>query len=187
LIDFSVNGLEVGTAGNDGRTSVLSVASGEPLEVSVRASAFLNEEPIPWIKDRPLQQKPYWHVERARVSGTRKVPVELIVNGESVETIEIDADGRIEDLKFDYVPDRSCWVAMRVFPSSHTNPVFVEVDGKPIRASKRSAQWCLDAIDACWNSKVGNTYARDREAAEAAYEFAREAYREILAESHDDR
>ena len=81
----------------------------------------------------------------------------------------------------------SSWIAIRVFPSSHTNPIFVEVDGKPIRASKRSAQWCLDAVDTCWNQKVKQTASRRKEAAAAAYDVARKAYAEVLAEAFDDR
>ncbi len=81
------------------------------------------------------------------------MPVELIVNGESVERREIEADGDINDVSFDFTPKQSSWVALRVFATAHTNPIFVEVDDKPIRASRKSAQWCLDAVDVCWNSK----------------------------------
>jgi hypothetical protein len=74
-----------------------------------------------------------------------------------------------------------------VFASSHTNPVFVELDGAPIRASKRSAQWCLDAVDVCWKAKSRATReGAEREAAEKAYEVARQAYRKILAECAAD-
>jgi hypothetical protein len=75
------------------------------------------------------------------------VPVELVVNGHAVERQEIVADGKVNELTFEYTPERSSWIAVRIFPSSHTNPIFVEVDGQPIRASKRSAQWCLDAVE----------------------------------------
>jgi hypothetical protein len=187
LIDFQVDGLGVGEKGNGDRASFLAIKKGEPLRIEVRASAFLEEEPREEIRNKPLDQKPYWHVERSRIGGTRKVPVELIVNGQSVETQEIVADGSLHDLTFDFTPERSSWVAVRIFPSSHTNPVFVEVDGQPIRASKRSAQWCLDAVDICWKSKVGQTREHEREAAKAAYDAAAAAYRRILAEAYDDR
>ena len=81
------------------------------------------------------------------------MPVELIVNGQAVDKKLVEADGRIEDVEFQYQPDQSSWIAIRVFPAAHTNPIFVELDGAPIRASKRSAQWCLDAVDRCWESK----------------------------------
>jgi len=186
LFDFNVNGLGVGEPGKEGRPSVLAVNKGEGLKVGVQAAALLEETPRDDIRSLPLSQKPYWHVERARVGDTRNVPVELIVNGHSVETKTIPADGRIEDVEFDYTPEFSSWVALRIFPSSHTNPVFVEVDGKPIRASKRSAQWCLDAVDVCWEAKLPNTRESERDEAAAAYDVARQAYRAILQESHDD-
>ena len=51
--------------------------------------------------------------------------VELIVNGESVETIELQADGHVEDLQFNYKPKRSCWVAVRIFPRVIDTPWIV--------------------------------------------------------------
>ena len=84
-----------------------------------------------------------------------RVPVELIVNGQAVARQEIEADGEVHELEFSYSPDISSWVALRIFPSSHTNPIFVEVDHKPIRPSRRSAEWCLQAVDVCWEMKQG--------------------------------
>ncbi|MEX2141904.1 MAG: CehA/McbA family metallohydrolase [Pirellulales bacterium] len=183
LLDFTANGLGVGKKGQDGRTSVLATKAGEPVKIKVRAAALLGEKPDDALRRRPLEQKPYWHVERARIGDTRRIPVELVVNGEAVERKEIDADGDINDLAFEFTPKQSSWVALRVFASSHTNPIFVEVDGKPIRASRKSAQWCLDAVDVCWNAKRNIIRAPEREAAAAAYDVARQAYRKILDES----
>ena len=186
LFDFTVNGLGVGEEGDGGRASYLAVKKGESLDVRVQAAALLAEEPREDIRSRPLDQKPYWHVERARVGNSRRVPVELIVNGAAVETQEIDADGSVHDLTFEYRPDRSSWIALRIFPAAHTNPVFVEVDGKPIRASKRSAQWCIDAVDVCWNSKKERIRESERAEAKAAYDKSKADYQKILAEAHDD-
>lgn len=186
LFDFRVNGLGVGEPGDGDRPSVLAVKSGEPLAIEVQTAALLEETPRDDIRSRPLDQQPYWHVERARIGDTRSVPVELIVNGQPVAKQTIEADGKIRELKFDYTPERSSWVALRIFPSSHTNPVFVEVDGKPIRASRRSAEWCLKSVDQCWSKKEPATRAEEKQAAAAAYEVAREAYRKILAETTVD-
>ena len=153
LLDMQVGELQLGTPGKDGRPSVLAAKAEQSLPVKARAAAWLSEKPDNSIRSRPLDEKPYWHVERARIGDSRKVPVELIVNGESVARKEIVADGTIHDVAFDFTPKQSSWVALRIFPSAHTNPVFVEVDGKPIRANKRSAQWCLDAVDVCWKQK----------------------------------
>ncbi|MBX7074836.1 MAG: CehA/McbA family metallohydrolase [Pirellulales bacterium] len=185
LFDYQVNGLGVGQPGADGRASVLAVKSGAPLRVSVSAAALLEEQPRDDIRNQPLDHKPYWHVERARVGDTRKVPVELIVNGVAVEKQELLADGHIEQIKFHYTPDQSSWVALRVFASCHTNPVFVEVDGQPIRASKKSADWCLRAVDVCWKQKEPQIRESEKAAAAQAYEAARVAYRKILAAASD--
>lgn len=187
LFDFQINGLGVGEKGDGDRPSALAVKGDQKLKVSVNAAALLADQPRDDIRHARLDQKPYWHVERARIDNSDKVPVELIVNGQSVETKEIVANGDINELKFDYAPERSSWVAIRIFPSCHTNPIFVEVDGKPIRASKRSAQWCLDAVDVCWKQKEPQTRAEEKEAAAAAYDVARAAYRRALEEAFDDR
>lgn len=186
LIDFEINGLGVGEVGADGRASFLAAAGGQKLQIKVNAAALLGEKPRDDIRSRRWDEQPYWHVERARIGGTREVPVELIVNGQVAETRNIVADGTIHPLTFEYTAPISSWVAIRILPSAHTNPVFVELDHKPIRASKKSAQWCLNAVDVCWKSK--QVLYRDGEMPEAAeaYEVARQAYRKILAESHDD-
>jgi hypothetical protein len=186
LFDFSVNGLGVGQAGAAGRPSVLATKAGEKLTVHTHVAALLDAKPHDEIRHRALDQQPLWHVERARVGDSRQVPVELIVNGQSVARKLIVADGHIEDVSFDYTPARSSWIALRIFPSAHTNPVFVEIDGKPIRASRRSAQWCLAAVDVCWKSKQAQILAADRPAAQAAYDQARAAYRKLVAESFND-
>ena len=181
LLDFSANGLGVGERQNGGEPSRLAVASGEKVTVKVRASALLAEEPREDIRRRSLNEQPYWHIERSRIGNTRKVPVELIVNGYPVEQREVEADGSIHDLQFTYTPARSSWIAVRILAGAHTNPIFVTVDGKPIRASKRSAQWCVDAVDVCWKSKEPQIRDSEKEQAKAAYDVAREAYKKILA------
>jgi hypothetical protein len=191
LIDFTVNGLGVGESGDKnsaagGRKSVLAAKRGQPLTVKVQATALLAGEPDEEIRQRPLDQKPYWHVERARIGNSNKVPVEMIVNGKAVERQELTADGQIRELTFNFTPDRSSWIALRIFPTAHTNPIFVELDGEPIRASKQSAQWCLDAVDVCWKQKVKGIRAEEQPAAAEAFDVARRAYAKILSESQAD-
>ncbi|MGI9457321.1 MAG: CehA/McbA family metallohydrolase, partial [Aeoliella sp.] len=186
LIDYQINGLGVGEPGDGGRSSFLAIDVGEPIRVKVKAAALLEKKPLDAIRNQPSGEKPYWHIERARVGDSRRVPVELIVNGHSVERKLIEADGRIEEVEFEYTPERSSWIAVRIYPAAHTNPIFVEVDGKPIRASRKSAQWCLESVDRCWASKSPIIREEERDEAEAAYEHARKVYRQILAESFDD-
>jgi hypothetical protein len=187
LFDYQINGLGVGEPGSEGRTSVLALEYGRPLSITANAAALLEIEPRQEIRDRDLDHQPYWHIERARFEDSRQVPVELVVNGEVMDTQLIEGDGRVQQIKFEFVPERSSWVALRVFPAAHTNPIFVEVGGRPIRASKRSAQWCLDSVNKCWKSKSPQIRAEELDAAKAAYNHALEVYRSILSEAYDDR
>ena len=186
LLDFTVGGVPVGEKTPSGEMSQLDLEKPGNVTITARVAARLDEKPNPEIQNRPLDQQPYWDIERARIAENRKVPVELIVNGQAVERQEIVADGEIVNLQFEVSIDRSSWVALRIFPSSHTNPVFVIVDGKPVRASRRSAQWCLDAVEVCWNEKVGRIREDERNAAREAYDVAQQAYQEILEESDVD-
>jgi hypothetical protein len=112
--------------------------------------------------------------------------VELVVNGQPVASQEVAADGQIHDLTFDVPVDRSSWVALRHFPQLHTNPVNVLVAGQPIRASRRSAQWCLDVIDLLWKNRERAIAPAERGEAKAAFDRASERYRRILAECTAD-
>ena len=135
------------------------------------------------IRNAPLVAKPYWDLERSRIGETRTVPVELVVNGKAVAKKEIVADGTKQQVTFDVPIEQSSWVCLRIFPSSHTNPVFVLVTDKPIRASKKSAEWCLAAIEKCWTEKEPKIRAgKERDEAKEAYEKARQDYRKILTE-----
>ena len=108
------------------------------------------------------------------------------MNGKSVARKEIVADGTFREVRFEVPIERSSWVALRVYPSSHTNPVFVTVGGKPVRASRASADWCLKGVDQCWSKKEGQIRPEEREAARKAYDVARAAYRAIRAECEPD-
>jgi hypothetical protein len=181
LIDFKVNDRSVGDAGSE-----LKLDAADSVHVSARVAARLGEKPDDAIRRAPVGQKPYWHLERARVGDTREVPVELLVNGRVVATKNIVADGKLNDIAFDTKLDRSGWLALRIAPSSHTNPVFALIGGKPIRASHKSAEWCRKAVEQCWSQKE-RTYAEAEKAdARAAYDHARQTYDRLLAECTAD-
>ena len=74
-------------------TSVLAAEKNQSLRVSAKVAAYLEEQPREDIRRRGLDQKPYWHVERARVGESRQVLVELIVNGRAVAKTLVVADG----------------------------------------------------------------------------------------------
>ena len=177
ILDFSVNGVEAGTGNSE-----VSLKGGQTIKIAAKVIANLSvqqDEHDAAIAHRPLDEQPYWHIERARIGKTRKVRVELIVNGESVEASEIEADGQWKDVAFAYPLRQSSWVALRIYPSAHTNPVFVQVGGKPIHVL-RSAQWCRAVVDQCWTMKKSNIREGERAAAEAAYNEARKVYDRII-------
>ena len=182
LIDFTVNGLYLGE-----KNSELAVPANTSLNIAVKAAALLPEtqdEIGAIIASRGLYQSPYWHIERARIGSSRKIPVELIVNGRPVEKQEIAADGNWQNLKFKYKIEKSSWIAVRVYPSAHTNPIFVMVDGKPIH-DKKSAVWCQEAVDQCWKMKNGRIRENELDAAQKGYDHARKVYDKIIRNADD--
>lgn len=143
-------------------------------------------EPKPFDVDEEnnrLNTLRYWHIERARIGESRRVPLELVINGRAVQRHEIVADGELREMTFAIEVSRSSWLALRILPSSHSAPFFVQVAGKPVRASKRSAQWCLDCVDVLWERHAKRIRDAERVAAAAAWQRAREVYRKILVES----
>jgi hypothetical protein len=113
--------------------------------------------------------------------------VELVVNGRVAASREVPADGREHAVEFSVAIERSSWVALRQFPQLHTNPVYVLVGGKPIRASRKSAQWAIACIDQLWRVRSGRIAPNERTEAEQAYEAAREVYRRAAAESPPEK
>ncbi|MDB4451488.1 CehA/McbA family metallohydrolase [bacterium] len=178
LMDFSVGGVEVGVNGSE-----LQLAKPGKVTARIDFAAWLDKEVNPIVRGRSQQEKPYWHIERARVGDSRMVPVELLVNGYPVARKEVAADGETREVGFEVQIDRSSWVAMRVLGSSHTNPVWVIVDDKPVRASRRSAKWCLASVDQCWSQKERFIAKAELNDARAAYAHAKKEYETRLTES----
>ena len=52
------------------------------------------------------------------------------------------------------------------------------VGGKPIRASRKSAEWCLKSVDQCWSKKEPLIRRRGKDAARKAYDAARDCVQE---------
>jgi hypothetical protein len=197
LMDFAVNGQAVGEKGSEIRMTAPGT-----VKLTAKAAAMLAEKPNPSLREQRAPsggagrkgdgrfdanyRRPYWTVERARIGETRKVPVEVIVNGRPVARREIAAEGGIEDVSFDVPIERSSWVALRILPAAHTNPVFVVVKDQPIRPSRRSVEWCLASVDQCWSQKERTYAPAEKDAAKVAYDHAREVYRARLAESAGD-
>lgn len=189
VLRFEVDGTELGQAKTDG-ADISELHLKQPKRVTVRTdvAALLDAEQSAEgreIQGRRLDQKPYWHLERCRIGQSRRVPVELVVNGEVAQRKEIEADGKVNELTWEVDVDQSSWMAVRILPSVHTNPIFVVVGDKPIRPSRASAEWCRRAVDVCWEAKKGQIRQSELQAAAAAYQKARAIYEQRMAESTD--
>ncbi|MBX3745966.1 MAG: CehA/McbA family metallohydrolase [Verrucomicrobiae bacterium] len=181
LLDFAIDGVAIGVGASE-------VRLGAPGNVTVtaRVAARLNETPDNVIRGRKYTEQPYWHLERARVGESRSVPVEVVVNGQPVAKQMLEADGTLREMRWEVAIERSSWVALRILPSSHTNPIWVNVGDRPVRASRRSAEWCLKGVDQCWSQKERFIAAAEMADARSAYDHARAVYRRILSESDVD-
>jgi hypothetical protein len=177
LMDFAVDGVGVGTRDVTSRTG--------RVRVTVNAASLLDEAPDTDLSSRAPDQKPYWDVERARVGTSRDVQIEFLVDGRLVTTRTLNADGVIRPIAADLTLARSGWIAARILPSAHTNPIWVQVEGQPQRPSRQSARWCLEAVDRCWLQKRDQIRPTERAAAEAAYDRARAVYQRLLDEGVD--
>ncbi len=182
LLSFSVGEQQLGAPGAEGTPSQVELASGGRQTVRCTVAAMLPEEQNELgktIAARRLDEKPYWHLERAREGASRRVPVEVIVNGQVAAKQLIVADGHPQNLQFDVDVPHSSWIAVRILPSMHSNPIFVQVADQPIRASRRSAEWCREAVDVCWNQKRTKIRQEEMQSAKDAYDKAKEIYATI--------
>jgi hypothetical protein len=149
-----------------------------PADLSVPAAGH-----VEWSPDL---EPSTWHLEWARIGDSRSVLVEVVVNGYPVASTQIVADGSEQEVAFDVELERSSWVALRVLPSMHTQPIFVEVGERPIRASRLSAQWLIDCVDKLWEVKHGFIRPAERDEARTAYEDAKSIYAARRDESETD-
>lgn len=178
IFDLAVQGVHSGDELNLDRAA--------DVHITATACAWLDAEPTAAgekIRNTSPYSPPYWHIERARTGNTREVAVELVVNGYPVQRTTIIADGAPHPVQFTHQISRSSWIALRIYPSCHTSPVRVQVAGKPIRASRKSAQWCRTGVDACWEQKRLRIRPEELEDAARSYDHARAAYERIIAES----
>ena len=185
LIGFKADHLVMGEG-----DSTLRLPQARTVKVTAKVAAMLPEAINPHFSKKPQSapppggqgSRPFWSVEWARLGETRKVPVEVIVNGHPVARQEILADGHLEDLTFDVPVSRSSWVALRILQSSHTNPIFIEIGGQPIRASVKSAEWCAAGVKQCRSQKERFMDADEKADFHAAYDHAGKVYEALIEE-----
>ncbi len=176
-MEFKANDVAMGENGSE-----LRLAKPGTVKLTAKVAARLNEKRDPEIRQGDLEQKILLG-RRARTH--RRQPrgaVEVLVNGHSVARKNISADGTLRDVNFDVPIQRSSWVALRILPSSHTNPILVIVGDKPVR-ERRSLEWCLKSVDQCWSQKEKLIAPAELGDARDAYEHARQVYRARLAEA----
>ena len=179
FLEFAVNGHASGDA--DLELAVPGTIKIEAL-VAARLEPEITSE-TEGIRRQKMQVGMWgWHLEQARIGNTREVAVELVVNGVAVDRKVILADCTPRSIHFQTAISHSSWVALRVMPSGHTYPVFTRVGGKPIRASKRSAQWCRASVNKLWEVKSPFMRESERPAAAEAFDHARKTYDTIIGE-----
>jgi hypothetical protein len=164
---------------SDGTAHLLDFAAWPAGEVKKRVEMGVGGSELSLGKPGKIQLT----VDAAALSDEEEVAVELIVNSYPVAQKKIKADGKMQKVSFEAEITRSSWVAVRIYPSAHTNPIFVVVDGQPIRTSKASVQWFLRGVEQCWAMKKGTYKAEELEQARADYDHARKVYQRLLAES----
>ncbi len=180
LIDFKVNGLLSGD-----KNSTVNLDRPGSVNVTVKANAHLKENHDHFTKffltpNSPFSPTP-WSIEKAVENDT--VQVEVIVNGLPVAAKTIDVNADLKDLEFKIDITQSSWVATRIFPSAHTNPVWVVVEDQPVRASKRSVEWLIAGVEKCWESKKQFYDEDEMQDAIEAYNHARKTYQTILEQT----
>ena len=182
-VDFAVNGVEPGEGD-------VSLTGSGNVRVTARV-AFAKETPLavahggitPPAGRHLVGDTVELHGPRREgfvVGGTRLV--EVVVNGRVAASKEIAADDQLHTISFDIPISQSSWVALRHFPQMHTNPVNVLVGARPIRASRDSAQWCVEVIDLLWKNRQSRISAAERQAAREAYDRAIAKYEAIRKE-----
>ncbi len=111
--------------------------------------------------------------------------VELVVNGQAVASKSVPADDQPHSLEFSVRIGRSSWIALRHFPQMHTNPVNVLIGSQPIRASRKSALWCIAAIEQLWRVRNEKIAVPERDEARKTFWSAIDRYREIARQAAD--
>ena len=107
-----VSSIHMGEGGSE-----LKLTQPGRIRLTARVAARLADQPDNGIRTSPTTDKPYWHLERARIGDGREVPVEVVVNGLPVARKTILCDGELRDLSFEIPLERSSWVALRILPS----------------------------------------------------------------------
>jgi hypothetical protein len=173
LLEFAVNGRHPDvTAGNEVRLATAGIAT-------VTASIWAR---LPNDSSTGAEGSG-WNIERARRGTSRFVAVELIVNGKPVASQRILADGSVQRIKMDIQMRRSGWVALRLMGAGHSNPIYVLVNNQPVRGSRSSVEWSLQALTRAYEASSVGWNPSVAPLAASAYDYAFAIYERILRET----
>ena len=148
------------------------------MKVQARVAAYLDPSPRPQakaIRQRPLDEKPYWDIERARIGQTRKVPVEVVVNGYPVARREI--------VRRRQHPGRRVRRAGQEIELGRAADLALLAHQPDLRARRRQADPGLEevgrvvpeGVDQCWSQKERAIRPVEKDEARKAYDVARQA------------
>ena len=175
LLEFAVNGRHPDvTAGNEVRLAKAGMAT-----VTASISARLPNDSSTGAEGSG------WNIERARHGTSRFVVVEIIVNGKPVASQQILADGSVQRIKMDIQMRRSGWVALRLMGAGHSNPIYVLVNNQPVRGSRSSVEWSLQALIRAYQASSVGWNPSVAPLAASAYDYAFAVYDRILRETEE--
>ena len=175
-----------------GRRSGSTLRLKRPQTVTIQAKvAFSSETPIeveyggrtPLIGQRLIGDTINQHPAKMEDLFVGQRTVELIVNGHPVAKRIIKADDKLHAIQFTTKIDKSSWIALRQFPQLHTNPVMVELDNQPIRASRESALWAIECTEQLWRVRERRFRQDEKPVARATYDKVIAMYRKIAREA----
>jgi hypothetical protein len=184
-LEFNVNGKSAGDEVKLAQPDIVKIktkvafSSQTPLEVAYGGV-------LPVGGTRLMGDTVDFHEALSSPGSTSQDPrqrlVELVVNGQAVASKQVPADDMVHELEFSVRIDRSSWIAVRHFPQLHTNPVNAIIGGKPIRASRQSALWCIAAIEQLWRARSERIAVQEREEARKTFWSVIDRYRQIASE-----
>ena len=123
--------------------------------------------------------------------------LDLVINGEVVHSVKPGASGRAAKLTIDYAVKSSSWIAVRCmgtrqkefFASSHplfahSNPVYVDLAGEPIRNAKSGCYYAefLKPLEKWVEEDAYFESPEERQAAMSTIRAGAEFYRQLCSE-----
>ena len=117
LLDFTVGDVPVGEETATDEISQLNLEKPSTVTITARVAARLDETPNLEIKNRSLDQQPYWDVERARIAESQR----CLLN--SLSTVR-------------RLPDKKLWLMARLYLFSLRHPLTDRVGSRCVSSRR---------------------------------------------------